>query len=92
VAGVRDRALSWPAPQIAEDTPGTALGTARGAYLCDEARSVGTQNTMLEKLSDLEPRNLMIEVRFFWITKIYGNLNDTEMMAHFKNETEEGVI
>ena len=47
---------------------------------------------MLEKLSDLEPRNLMIEVRFFWITKIYGNLNDTEMMAHFKNETEEGVI
>lgn len=34
----------------------------------------------------------MIEVRFVWIKKIYGNLNDTETMAYLKTETKNHVI
>lgn len=85
VYGMQNRALSWWALTIIEDTPGTAFGTARSTYLCDEVLNVGTQNKILEKLSYLEPRNLMIEVRFVWIKKKIIN----ETMAYLKTETEK---
>lgn len=53
------------------------FGTIHSTYLCDEVLNVGTQNKILEKLCYLEPWNLMIEVRFVWIKKKYGNLNNT---------------